>query len=328
MNGDGGSSALALVSEETAAPVKYEEPRELTIEQVEAQVAKIEALMQRVLKRDQHYGVIPGAGEKPTLLQPGAEKINLMFRIGPGKPEVEEVSLGGGHLDVKVMLPMIHLPTGRLLGYGYGSCSTMESKYRYRNAAKKCPACGKETIIKGKAEYGGGWVCYAKKGGCGAKFAEDDVAITGQVVGKVENPDIADTYNTVRKIAYKRAYVGGTIKVTSASDFFTQDLEDMHDNGGQDGANDGETAGAGAAKMKPPVKPAAKTAKAELVAREKKAIESLKVNSELAPQIVVDKAREDAQAASEDRKAAKITDEEYVELLEAIAKRVADEVTF
>jgi len=327
MTEDGRTSALALV-EETPAPVKYEEPRELTIEQVESQVAKIEALMQRVLKRDQHYGVIPGTGEKPTLLQPGAEKINLMFRIGPGKPEVEEVQLGGGHLDVKVTLPMIHLSTGKLLGYGYGSCSTMESKYRYRSAARKCPTCGKEAIIKGKAEYGGGWLCWTKKDGCGAKFAEDDAAITGQVVGKVDNPDIADTYNTVRKMAYKRAYVGGTIKVTAASDFFTQDLEDMHDNGGQDGGNGGETAGAGATKAKSPVKPAAKAANAELVKREKKAIEDLKVNSELASQIVVDKAREDARLASEDRKAAKITDEEYVKKLEAIAKTVADEAQF
>ncbi|MDD5305047.1 MAG: hypothetical protein PHS14_18260 [Elusimicrobia bacterium] len=322
MNDEGGSSALALV-EETAGPVKYEEPRELTIEEVEAQVAKIEALMQRVLKRDQHYGVIPGTGEKPTLLQPGAEKINLMFRIGPGKPEVEEVPLGGGHMDVKVTLPMLHLTTGKVLGYGFGSCSTMESKYRYRSASRKCPTCGKETIIKGKAEYGGGWLCFAKKGGCGAKFAEDDSAITGQVVGKIENPDIADVYNTVRKMAYKRAYVGGTIKVTAASDFFTQDLEDMHDNGGPEEERKAEPAPAPAK-----AKPAAKAADAELVAREKKAIESLRTNSPLAPQLVVDKAREAAQAASDDRKAAKITDEEYVKKLEAIAKAVSDEAQF
>ena len=38
-----------------------------------------------------------------------------------------------------------------------------------------CPLCGNTTaVIKGKAEYGGGWLCYAKKGGCGAKFQDDD----------------------------------------------------------------------------------------------------------------------------------------------------------
>ena len=33
-----------------------------------------------------------------------------------------------------------------------------------------CPVCGKDAIIQGKPEYGGGWLCYKQKGGCGAKF--------------------------------------------------------------------------------------------------------------------------------------------------------------
>lgn len=37
--------------------------------------------------------------------------------------------------------------------------------------ARSCPECGKTaSVIKGKEEYGGGWVCYKKKAGCGAKF--------------------------------------------------------------------------------------------------------------------------------------------------------------
>jgi hypothetical protein len=35
-----------------------------------------------------------------------------------------------------------------------------------------CPTCGKPSMIKGKAEYGGGWLCFKKKGGCGAKFTD------------------------------------------------------------------------------------------------------------------------------------------------------------
>ena len=44
---------------------------------------------------------------------------------------------------------------------------------------------------------------------------------------KVDNPDIADTYNTVLKMACKRALVHATINATAASDIFTQDLEDL-----------------------------------------------------------------------------------------------------
>jgi hypothetical protein len=39
-----------------------------------------------------------------------------------------------------------------------------------------CPNCGADAIIKGKPEYGGGWVCFSKKGGCGAKFTDEEMA--------------------------------------------------------------------------------------------------------------------------------------------------------
>jgi hypothetical protein len=45
--------------------------------------------------------------------------------------------------------------------------------------AKKtlCPVCGKDAIIQGKPEYGGGWLCYKQKGGCGAKFTVDPATV-------------------------------------------------------------------------------------------------------------------------------------------------------
>lgn len=47
---------------------------------------------------------------------------------------------------------------------------------------------------------------------------------------QVENPDIADTYNTVLKMAEKRALVAAVLVATNASAMFTQDLEDSIDN--------------------------------------------------------------------------------------------------
>lgn len=46
---------------------------------------------------------------------------------------------------------------------------------------------------------------------------------------QVENPDIADVYNTVLKMAKKRAHVDATLTVTGAADLFTQDLIDEDD---------------------------------------------------------------------------------------------------
>lgn len=41
---------------------------------------------------------------------------------------------------------------------------------------------------------------------------------------RIENEDIADVYNTVLKMAKKRAHVDATLTVTGAGDLFTQDL--------------------------------------------------------------------------------------------------------
>src|SRR5205085_1753732 len=74
----------------------------------------------------------------------------------------------------------------------------------------------------------GGWLCFAKKGGCGAKFLAGDPNIESQPTGRVLNPDIADQVNTIQKMAQKRALVAATLLAVNASEFFTQDLEDMY----------------------------------------------------------------------------------------------------
>ena len=82
-------------------------------------------------------------------------------------------------------------------------------------------------MIKGKDEYGGGWLCWRKRDGCGAKFADGDQAIESQSVGEIDNPDLPDLWNTVVKMAEKRARVDAVLAVTGASALFTQDVEDV-----------------------------------------------------------------------------------------------------
>jgi hypothetical protein len=201
----------------------------LSASNIRAQVNLIQEVKREVMTEGQHYGTIPGCGDKPTLLKPGAEKLSLVFRLRPimsDAKDIQIVEMGSGHREVRALCHILN-EVGLEVATGVGSCSTMEKKYRYRDAQRKCPNCGAAAIIKGKEEYGGGFLCFAKKGGCGAKFPDDDKAITGQALGQVENPDIADTYNTVLKIAKKRAYVDGVLSATGGSDFFTQDIEDM-----------------------------------------------------------------------------------------------------
>lgn len=209
--------------------IQVNETVPMTIQEMKSQFNLIMQAQKEVMVDGEDYGVIQGT-KKPTLLKAGAEKLNLLFRLDP-QYEIQETyeatSEGPKHYTVVSKCTLYHSPTGRRLGSGYGSCSTKEKKYAYRDSQRKCPTCGKETIIKGRAEYGGGWLCFERKGGCGAKFKDDDATITGQEYGQVLNPDLADLYNTILKMANKRSLVAATLNVTAASAIFTQDLEDM-----------------------------------------------------------------------------------------------------
>lgn len=209
-----------------------QEVTELSVEAVMHQVNKVQALMKRVLKKDMHYGRIPGTN-KESLYKAGAEKIGLTFRVGQRIHE-QTTDLGGGHYDFSYKVELYHTPSGQFLGEGVGSASTKESKYRYRKgmveskvvvplAYKKSPKV--ELLLaelkKAKVEI--------------PPEAEDVTAVknnAGQLViafkMKLENKDIADIYNTVRKMGKKRAYVDAIISAFALSDIFTQDLEEGH----------------------------------------------------------------------------------------------------
>ena len=214
------TAGVALADSDRLTPVKVEEVKE--------QIALIRELMASVMKKDEHYGVIPGT-QKPTLLKPGAEKLGFTFRLSP-RFDIEVVPLERNHRDYRVTCTLTAIRTGREWAQGVGSCSTMESKYRYRHgepedtgrfvpgeywAARKANQLDKaQDILGGKGfitkKIAGQWKVM--------KLAE----------GKVENPDIADVFNTVLKMAKKRAHVDAILTATAASDIFTQDVEDFH----------------------------------------------------------------------------------------------------
>lgn len=190
----------------------------------------------RVLVKDVDYGTIPGAGDKPALKKAGAEKLNTLFALYPTFEHVTVVEdwTGENHggepfffYHERANLWRVINGERVLVASADGSCNSWEKKYRYRNSERVCPNCAKPAIIKGKAEYGGGWICFDKKGGCKSKFKDGDPAIEGQQLGQIKNPDVADLVNTILKMAQKRALVAATLIGTAASDYFTQDVEDF-----------------------------------------------------------------------------------------------------
>jgi hypothetical protein len=187
----------------------------------------IHALMKGTMTPGVDHGVIPGTGGKPTLLKPGAEKVALMFRLAP-KMETLKTFAPDGHLTVSTTCNVLG-PDGNFLGSAEAICSTRESKYAYRKSQRKCPACGKENIRRSKnpprdnpsAEPG--WYCWKNTGGCGTNFHYDDEAITSQTEGQVPNLDLADSYNTVIRMAEKRAYIAAIRLVTGCSGIFDEE---------------------------------------------------------------------------------------------------------
>jgi hypothetical protein len=176
--------------------------RSLTAADVRAQVNLMQDVMQEVMQKDTHYGVIPGT-KQPSLYKAGAEKIMSTFRLA-ADPEVEQLGADGEvHYRVKVR---ILSASGMFLGAGIGECSSTEDKYAWRAAL--CDEEFDETPENRRR------IKYSK--------------YQGKVEKKKQirtNP--ADVSNTVLKMAKKRGLIDGVLTVTAASDLFTQDIEDL-----------------------------------------------------------------------------------------------------
>ncbi len=220
------------------------------------QVTLIQEVMREVMHDGEHYGIIPGTGKKcpdcrgqnaacpkckgtgiigkPSLLKPGAEKLCFTFRMDP-EFDVEILPIQHkipGHREYRIKCTLFSINSGQRLGSGVGSASTMESKWRFRTGPKELT----DKIVP--KEYWDNRDTDPKKaqesiGGKGFSVAKGDdkkwyIAIQGE---KVENDNPADVYNTVLKVGKKRSLVDAVLTCTAASDCFTQDIEDLVDNG-------------------------------------------------------------------------------------------------
>ena len=174
-----------------------------TANEIRAQVNRIQEVMQAVMKSGIHFGVIPGAGDKPTLFKPGAEKIFATFRIAVDPVVESETRLPD---EYSVRIKAVATCNGRELGSAMGEASSNEEKYRWRKAL-----C--------QEEY---------------DEATEDMRRMAfkRYQGKINRVPqlrvhVADISNTILKMAVKRAEVALCLQVTGASDVFAQDIEDL-----------------------------------------------------------------------------------------------------
>jgi|TARA_B100000315_G_C14540381_1_gene570589 hypothetical protein len=186
----------------------------MSVDDVRQQVNLIQNLLSQTMKKDTHYGVIPGCGDKPTLLKAGAEKLALTFRLDLDS-EVEVVDMDNGHREYRVKTTASSINSGLRMGSGSGACTTMESKWRFR-----AEATGEEV----PKDY---WETRDPNIIGGSQFSTRKMAGKWMIMHKVEHDNPADYYNTCLKMAEKRSKVACVLNVTAASDIFTQDIEDM-----------------------------------------------------------------------------------------------------
>src|SRR5262249_55628176 len=90
-----------------------------------------------------------------------------------------------------------------------------------------CPNCGHDAVVRSTKKKA--FFCISKEGGCGNRYAfgsREGNELEEQNPDREPNPDLADSWNTVIKMADKRALIAATLNGTAASDIFPQDVED------------------------------------------------------------------------------------------------------
>lgn len=193
---------IEMPRRESAGIVAGEVHRFSAVE-IRERVNLVQSVMQGIMKRDTHYGTIPGT-PKPTLYKPGAEVLCVTFRIA----QEYQIADLGDQFTARFRITCIgrHQVTGIVLGEGVGECSSAEEKYKWRAAV-----CSEEFDLAPD---------HMRR----IKFAK----YKGNVEKKTQvRTEAADLSNTVLKMACKRAMIAMTLNVTAASDIFTQDIEDL-----------------------------------------------------------------------------------------------------
>ncbi|MGB9866738.1 MAG: hypothetical protein ACPLPR_02365 [Bacillota bacterium] len=180
----------------------------LRLADMKSKLALVKQFFSEVMVQGQDYGVIPGT-DKPTLLKPGAEKLCELYGYAPVIKDVqEEKDIATGFYRARVTVALVHRRSGVTVAEGVGEANTMEGRYRWRWVPEwKLPDGIDRDALK----------CEERKAKDGKTYK----------LYKVENEDPWALWNTVLKMAKKRALIDATLSATRSSGIFTQDAEDL-----------------------------------------------------------------------------------------------------
>lgn len=155
---------------------------------------------------DRHFYRISDS-DKPALSQDGARMLCALYEVHTGDTVFEEHLAEDGHYRVRATVILLS-KSGTVVAQGTGTCSTLESKYAYRwvfdnDVPRDLPKADlrKRPLRKGGFMY------------------------------RIPNQDLADQYNTILKMAEKRAHTAATLRLPYAAEVFaeTPDEEQPHE---------------------------------------------------------------------------------------------------
>lgn len=155
--------------------------------------------MRAVLRENTDYGTIPGMGDRPALFKPGAEKLLQWFGFGHTMERTDTERDGDGkRLGITYRCTVIKGLPGQtvVVASCEGYAGYDEDKY-YTSAEDAT----------------------AKEQANARRYSRD--------VNLLKCREYRAPWNTMMKMAEKRALVGAAIQATAASGLFTQDIEDI-----------------------------------------------------------------------------------------------------
>lgn len=207
----------ALATKENLKPMPVDRDFEFGITPEEAKkkldgIKLFQAVVQKELQEGLDYGIIPGTGDKPTLLKPGAEKITKLLNCFDSYEEMDSVERWDdkdAFFQYKIRCILSDITTGLAISSGIGSCNSKEARYRYRWVPVWDLTPAQEAIKDEMPSQ--------KRGKGERKY----------LFYRFENDDPFSLVNTIMKQAAKRALIAAALSAGRLSNIFSQDLEDV-----------------------------------------------------------------------------------------------------
>lgn len=219
------------------------------------------SFVKELMREGIDFGAVPGT-EKPTLLKPGAEKLCTFFGLTKrftiiDKTEDWTGKEHGGETFFNYLYRCSLYHGDRLIAESDGSANSWENRYRWRWVKEEeVPPQLNKAHLKtratnltefgfaiDKAETGGQygkpasyWQMWrdAIESGEARRIEKSTRAgkpmLAYELAGKlyrIPNDDVSSQVNTLQKMAQKRSLIAATLLAVNASEFFTQDVEDL-----------------------------------------------------------------------------------------------------